>query len=104
MTLDKAIEYGTEVTRAYMLAVNYHEGQVDKQGEEYFFHPLRVMLDVCKKKELMVAALLHDILEDTECTREILLECGISEKNVELVECLTRKHWRFWVMDVSISP
>ena len=79
-----------EVDRAYSLAIEYHKGQVDKQGEEYFLHPLRVMMAVCERKELMVAALLHDIFEDTECTREILLANGISEANVKLVEHLTR--------------
>lgn len=49
------------------------------------------MTTVCEHKELMVAALLHDILEDTECNSEILKERGISETNIKLVECLTRR-------------
>lgn len=81
----------TEVDRAYRLAVEYHKGQVDKQGKEYFLHPLRVMTTVCEQKELMVAAMLHDILEDTECNSEILRERGVSEANITLIECLTRK-------------
>lgn len=81
----------TEVDKAYKLAVEYHKGQIDKQGKEYFLHPLRVMTSVCEYKELMVAALLHDVLEDTECTSEILREHGISEFNIKLIECLTRR-------------
>lgn len=49
------------------------------------------MTTVCEHKELMVVALLHDILEDTECTGEILRERGISETNIKLIECLTRR-------------
>ena len=77
--------------RAEQLAKEYHAGQVDKQGKDYFTHLVRVMGAVCDKKELMVPALLHDILEDTECTREILEENRISERNIEIIEKLTRR-------------
>ena len=80
-----------EVARAYKLAIGYHEGRVDKQGTDYYVHLLRVMDAVCKERELVVAALLYDILEDTNCTREILLSCGISEDNVKRIERLTRR-------------
>lgn len=81
----------SETERAYLLAIKYHSGQVDKQGEDYIWHLLRVMSQVGENKGLMVAALLHDILEDTDCTRDILLASGIAGVNIELVECLTRK-------------
>lgn len=80
----------SEVKRAYMLVKKYHKEQVDLQGKKYIWHPLRVMVNVQEEKGLRAAALLHDILEDTPCTREILLKSGISEKNVKRVEILTR--------------
>lgn len=79
MALDKAI----------LLAAKYHSGQRDKQGENYILHPLRVMLQSTNSLSKMIAVL-HDILEDTECTEDILREEGIPEIVIENVKCLTR--------------
>lgn len=35
---------GSEIEIAIALAMKFHKGQVDKQGDEYILHPLRVML------------------------------------------------------------
>ena len=84
-------EIEMEIDIAIALAKKYHKGQVDLQGEEYILHPMRVMTAVSDYKELMVGAVLHDVLEDTECTREVLRNNGISKGNIEIIECLTRK-------------
>lgn len=52
---------------AIEFAVQKHAGQVDKAGEPYILHPLRVMLDV-HGEERRIAAVLHDVVED----------CGVS--------------------------
>ena len=47
-----------------------HEGQLRKGGEPYFNHPFRVMLEVSgitRDEDVLCAAVLHDILEDTKC-------------------------------------
>jgi len=54
---------------AIRLAVEAHSGQVDKQGDPYILHPLRVMLKMKTEAE-MVVAVLHDVVEDTELTLE----------------------------------
>ena len=49
--------------RAINLAVSAHCGQLDKGGQPYILHPLRVML-ACKTDPQRIAAVLHDTVED----------------------------------------
>jgi len=49
--------------KAISLAVTAHEGQVDKGGNPYILHPLRVMLSL-RTAEEMIVAVLHDVVED----------------------------------------
>lgn len=79
-----------ENNKATLLARKYHFGQKDKQGKEYMLHPLRVMMRLDDLVDRMIAVL-HDVLEDTECTEEILLAEGIPKEVVEGVKFLTRK-------------
>ncbi|HUP50107.1 MAG TPA: GTP pyrophosphokinase, partial [Thermoanaerobaculia bacterium] len=55
--------------RAIMIAVQAHAGQVDKAGEPYILHPLRVMLKLTSDEERIVGVL-HDVVEDTDWTIE----------------------------------
>ena len=57
--------------RAIELAVEHHKGQVDKAGEPYILHPLRLMMSVDKDDEKIVAVM-HDIVEDTDITLDDL--------------------------------
>ena len=75
---------------AIELALKYHKGQMDKGGNPYILHPLEVMNDVDRMKSKIVAVL-HDIIEDTECTVDILREFGIDEDAIESINTLTRK-------------
>lgn len=56
---------------AITIATNAHINQLDKCGEPYIFHPFRVMITVNTLKERIVAVL-HDVLEDTDITIEVL--------------------------------
>lgn len=49
--------------RAIAIAVEAHAGQVDKAGEPYILHPLRVMLSLSTQDEQIVGVL-HDVCED----------------------------------------
>jgi len=75
--------------RAIEIATHAHTGQVDKGGEPYILHPLRVMLGVSTPDEQIVAVL-HDIIEDTEITAEDLGAEGFSDQVVEAVVTLTK--------------
>lgn len=57
----------SKLEQAIQLATQLHAGQVDKAGEDYIKHPLRVMAAVKDETEKIVAVL-HDTLEDTEIT------------------------------------
>lgn len=56
-------ERAGDLEAAIALAVTVHSGQVDKGGEPYILHPLRVML-ACKTGDQRIAAVLHDSVED----------------------------------------
>ena len=44
----------------------WHSGQDDRNGDPYFLHPFAVM-NMCETYEQKMVALLHDIIEDTDC-------------------------------------
>jgi len=50
--------------KAIIIATDAHSGQMDKCGEPYILHPIRVMLSLSSLKERVVA-ILHDVLEDS---------------------------------------
>jgi len=77
------------IERAVELAARMHAGQVDKAGQPYLFHPLRLMFAVQKVHEKM-AAVLHDIVEDTPMTFEKLSEEGFPQEVIEAVRTLTK--------------
>jgi len=76
--------------RAIAIAAEEHEGQLDKAGEPYVLHPLRMMLAVTTP-EARMAAVLHDVVEDTPVTLEQLRAEGFPAAVVEAVEALTKR-------------
>lgn len=52
-----------DLAQALMVAIRVHAGQVDKQGEPYLLHVLRVMEAVQSERAKVLAAL-HDVIED----------------------------------------
>ena len=75
--------------RAIKLAKKYHEGQFDKGGSPYIEHPLRVMNGV-ESIEEKILAVLHDVLEDCDVSREQLIYEGIPECLVEKLQILCK--------------
>jgi (p)ppGpp synthase/HD superfamily hydrolase len=75
--------------RAIELAAKAHAGQVDKAGAPYILHPLRLMLAVRTPHERM-AAVLHDIVEDTPVTFDDLVAEGFPAEVVAAVRALTK--------------
>ena len=62
-----------DVYKAYMVAASAHDGQYRKSGEAYVFHPINVAMilaDLGFDRDSIIAALLHDCIEDTEITYE----------------------------------
>jgi len=86
------IEFDEDIERALNFCVFYHEGQYRKSGEEYAVHPILVAYIVAYfggDKEMIIASLLHDVVEDTECTID-RLKSEFSESVANLVEGLTK--------------
>ncbi len=80
----------SKIKYALEIATKVHKGQVDKAGEDYINHPLRVANSLQNEDEIIVA-LLHDTIEDTNVTAEYLLNSGFSRKIVDAVLALTRR-------------
>ena len=72
------------------LARKAHEGQVDKAGQPYVEHPLRMMQSLEGEDEKIVA-LLHDVVEDTLTTLDMLRSAGYQQHILEAVDCLTKR-------------
>ena len=75
--------------RAIEIAAKFHSGQVDKAGQPYVLHPLRLMFAVRTPQERM-AAVLHDVVEDTDMTLADLAREGFSQEVVAAVQALTK--------------
>jgi len=75
--------------RAIAIAASAHAGQVDKAGEPYILHPLRVMLSV--PPEARIAAVLHDVLEDSDISSDDLLAEGFSPENLAVLDAVSRR-------------
>jgi len=80
MTLEKAIE----------IALSAHKNQVDKDGQPYILHPLRVMLQMDTEVEQIVAVL-HDVLEDSDLSSFSLRERGASQEILTVLDHLTHR-------------
>jgi (p)ppGpp synthase/HD superfamily hydrolase len=79
-TLDEAIQ----------LARRAHEGQLDKSGRPYISHPLRVMGALRDEHERM-AAVLHDVVEDTSVTLADLEELGCPAEVLAAVAAISKQ-------------
>lgn len=79
----------SKLAEAISLAALAHDGQLDKSGEPYILHCLRVML-AQKTEDARIVGVLHDLLEDTDWTAEGLLALGFSNEIVQAIEVLTR--------------
>ena len=76
--------------RAIVIAAEAHAGQVDKAGAPYVLHPLRMMLRLSTSDE-MIAAVLHDVVEDCGLSLEMLRADGFSEQVLEAIDSVTRR-------------
>ena len=81
----------TELTdKAYEVMKKAHEGQFDKAGVPYIFHPITVA-SFMEDEDTTVVALLHDVIEDTDYTIEKLRDLGFTEEQLEAIDCMTHR-------------
>jgi len=75
---------------AINLAAHAHKGHVDKAGQPYILHVLRVMFRMESEKD-MIIGVLHDLIEDTPYTLENLREMGYPEDIQEALDSLSKQ-------------
>ncbi len=81
-----------EVYRAYLFAAEAHEGQKRLSGEPYVYHPIavaRILARMHMDHECLIAALLHDVIEDTGTSKQRLAE-DFGEGVAELVDGVSK--------------
>ncbi|MBN3494772.1 MULTISPECIES: bifunctional GTP diphosphokinase/guanosine-3',5'-bis pyrophosphate 3'-pyrophosphohydrolase [Vibrio] len=94
---DVAQEYLSEpqveaLRQSYVVAKDAHEGQTRSSGEPYIIHPVavaRILAEMRLDIETLQAALLHDVIEDTEVTKEEL-ETQFGTTVAELVDGVSK--------------
>lgn len=82
------------VRAADVLAELAHRGQVDKAGKPYIDHPrtvARILREQGHSDPVVIAGLLHDVVEDTTVTLDDLREFGFSEMVVRAVDSVTKR-------------
>ncbi len=81
-----------EVYRAYLVGAEAHEGQNRVSGEPYISHPVEVALilaDMRMDSNSIVAAILHDVIEDTQTAKE-QIAAQFGEEVAELVDGVSK--------------
>ena len=81
-----------EVYRAYLFGAEAHEGQTRMSGEPYIYHPLavaRILAEMRMDYQSIIAALLHDVIEDTSTAKgQLAKEFG--DEVAELVDGVSK--------------
>ncbi len=81
-----------QVRRAYYYAEQAHEGQMRKSGDRYITHPLavaRILAEMKLDHQSLMAAMLHDVIEDTGIPKDALSE-QFGESVAELVDGVSK--------------
>lgn len=78
------------LARALEIATEAHAGQLDKAGQPYLGHPLRVR-DRVHGMSARVVAILHDVVEDSDWTLDDLAAEGFAAHVVAAVDALTKR-------------
>ena len=82
----------SEVYRAYLFGAEAHEGQMRQSGEPYIYHPIAVAKTLAEMRmdhHSLVAAILHDVIEDTATAKE-QLEREFGAEVAELVDGVSK--------------
>ena len=79
--------YTQNTKKAINIAYNAHMGQTDKFGIPYIFHPMHLAESMDTEEECIVA-ILHDVVEDTDISFDVL-EKDFSSTIIEALKLLT---------------
>ena len=74
--------------KAMLIAYEAHKGQFDKSGVPYIYHPIH-LAEQMDDEESTCAALLHDVVEDTDMTFDDLSREGFPSSVIDALKLLT---------------
>ena len=77
------------LAKAIFIASEAHKNQVDKSGKAYILHPLHLMNQLLYDTDLAIIAVLHDVVEDSHWTIELLRQQGFDNRVLEALSLLT---------------
>jgi len=80
------------VYHAYLFGAEAHEGQTRMTGEPYIYHPIavaRILAEMRMDEKTLIAAILHDVIEDTE-TQKDQIATLFGQEVAEIVDGLTK--------------
>lgn len=81
-----------QIKSAFEFGALAHQGQTRKSGEDYIWHPVAVseiLAEIQLDKESLIAAILHDVIEDTEYSKQDI-EDRFGENVAEIVDGVTK--------------
>lgn len=82
--------YSEKIKKALIIAYKAHDGQLDKGGYPYIFHPYHLAEQMNDENEI-ITAILHDVCEDTKITFNELEKEGFGEEIIRALRLLTRE-------------
>ncbi len=86
------VEQVREVYRAYLFSAEAHEGQIRLSGEPYIYHPMevaRILAEMRMDHQSILAAILHDVIEDTGTPKE-QVEVEFGREVADLVDGVSK--------------
>ena len=102
--------YTDKTRKALSICYEAHKDAYDKSGAPYVFHPFYVA-EQMKDEVTTVVALLHDVVEDSGYTLEMLKEAGFDQNVIEAIALLTRtedvrtdEEYLAYVMRIKENP
>ena len=100
--------YTERTKRAMKLILVAHQGQFDKGGYPYIYHPIH-LAEQMNDESSCIVALLHDVVEDCEgyTLERVSLEVGLNEEEERSLRLLThdeRVPYKEYVMNLSSDP
>ncbi len=85
-------EQVSAVYHAYLFGAEAHEGQTRMTGEPYIYHPIavaRILAEMRMDEKTLIAAILHDVIEDTETHKEQISSI-FGQEVAEIVDGVTK--------------
>ena len=81
--------YSEKVKKAALIAYNAHKDQSDKGGYPYIMHPIHIA-EQMETEDETIAALLHDVIEDTDIGFDYFKKEGFSDTVINCLKILTK--------------